>query len=122
LDVYALYVLDAPTPLFAQVFGDDGLSFPGSSSRVLYLGYICPDGDSGIEQCTGWEEEIQGVEVCISEEPAVGIERRCEFESGSQSELGIVLVGVQGNGFEDACDPYQLNIFASYQSAPPLGL
>jgi hypothetical protein len=110
VDYYMLRVLDSPTSIFAQALG-------GGSQRVLYMAYLCPDGDDGLKNCSGWEDEIQGVKFCISEGDAIGIERGCDSGSGSgpDSGTGTVLVGVTSSEFQGDCDAYDLNVFATFQ-------
>lgn len=105
LDFYALQVLDARTPIVAQ-------TYQGSSERVLTMAYLCPDQSDGMDKCSGYKDEIQGIQVCISEGDAIGIERRCDSSTGSQA--GTVLVGVEAREFQGDCDPYGLNVFATY--------
>jgi hypothetical protein len=111
VDLYALQVLDATTPIIAQAYG-------GLSDRVLYMTYLCPDGFEGMDKCSGVTDTVQGIKFCFSEGDAVGIERRCD-ESVS-SAVGTVLVGVQASGFRGTCDSYGLNIFATYETELPI--
>ena len=115
-DYYMLRVLDAPTPIFAQAFG-------GGRQRLLYMAYLCPDGDDGLGTCSGWEDEIDNIKFCVSEGDAIGIERDCDSGSGSGPDPGIgtVLVGVTSSEFQGDCDPYDLNIFATFQGGLPGG-
>lgn len=116
IDNYELQVLDAPTPIVAQVFG-------GSNDRLLYMTYICPDGDEGLDKCSGWEDEIQGVKFCFTDAEAIGIERQCDSDSsgGVKEGIGTVLVGVTSNRAQAECNPYDLRVFATYQTETPLG-
>lgn len=111
VDLYALRVLDADTSIMAQV----SQNFANFDQRLLYLAYICPDGQDGIEFCWGGEGEIEGIRFCLSESGAVALERRCPLQG--PSSLGTVLVGVEPERF-DRCDPYELIVFATYQSEP----
>jgi hypothetical protein len=111
VDYYALRVLDAPTPIIAQAFG-------GSSERILYMTYICPDGEDGMDKCSGSTDEIQGIKFCIAEGDTIGIERRCE--DSASSAIATVLVGVEAKEFRTDCDPYGLNIFATYTTEIPV--
>lgn len=117
VDVYALQVLDVETPIVAQIV-------EGFSDRLLYLTYICPDGEPGLVDCSGWDEAIQGVDLCIAEGEAIAIERKCDPDSigGPEGDIGTVLVAVASNGTQTQCDPYHLNVFASYQAETPFGL
>ena len=116
LDYYELRALDAPTPIIAQVLG-------GPSDRLLFLTYLCPDGKSGLYECSGWEEEIEGTKYCISEGEPVVIARRCEPGStgGPEPGVGTVRVIVAANQFDGTCDPYELQILATYQLELPGG-
>ncbi|MGB5415521.1 MAG: hypothetical protein WBM75_19410 [Polyangiales bacterium] len=116
LDYYELRALDAPTPIIAQVLG-------GPSDRLLFLTYLCPDGKSGLYECSGWEEEIEGTKYCISEGEPVVIERRCEPGStgGPEPGVGTVRVIVAANQFDGTCDPYELQVLATYQLELPGG-
>jgi hypothetical protein len=111
LDFYALQVLDARTPIVAHAFG-------GESSRVLYIAYICPDQSEGMDKCSGSKDEIQGIDFCFSTGDVVGIERRCDGSGGLQT--GTVLVGVAAGEFQGDCDPYGLNVFATYSTEIPV--
>ena len=111
VDFYALRVLDAPTSIVAQAFG-------GSSDRVLYMTYICPNGGGGLSGCSGSVASVQGVEFCVALGDTIGIQRRCGLSVGS--DVGTVLVGVEADVFRADCDPYGLNIFATFgNSVPP---
>jgi hypothetical protein len=111
IDYYALEVLDAPTPIFAQAYG-------GLSRRILSLSYLCPDGFEGIDKCSGSTDSVGGIEFCIDENDTVGIERRCD--SSTSSQIGTVLVGVEAAEFRTDCDGYGLNIFATYGPEIPV--
>jgi hypothetical protein len=111
IDYYALQVLDATTPIVVQTYG-------GSSSQILSLSYLCPDGFEGIEACSGSTDEVQGIEFCIETGNSVGIERRCD--SSASSEIGTVLVGVKSREFRGDCDAYGLSIFATYGTEIPV--
>jgi hypothetical protein len=111
IDYYALEVLDSPTPLVAQAYG-------GSSSRILYLSYLCPDNSVGMDKCSGDTDTVEGYKFCIAEGDVVGIERRCD--SSASTEIGVVLVGVAAKEFRTDCDPYGLNIYATYGTEIPI--
>lgn len=113
IDFYELKVLDSPTPLVAQAYG-------GRSGRILYLRYVCPDTSEGLDKCSGDTGSIGGYKFCIAEGDAVGIERRCD--SSASSEPGTVLVGVAADEFrgESDCDPYGLNVYATYGTEIPV--
>ncbi len=111
VDYYALQVLDAPTPIIAQAFG-------GLSDRILYMTYLCPDGSDGMDKCSGSTDSVQGVKFCISEGDTIGIERRCD--SSASSDIGTVVVGVEARAFRGDCDPYGLNIFATFATEIPI--
>ena len=111
IDIYALQVLDSPTPIIAQAFG-------GLSTRVLSMTYLCPDGFEGLDKCSGSTETIQGIKFCTDEEDVIGIERRCD-ESIS-SAMGTVLVAVEAKEFRSDCDAYGLNIFATFGTEIPV--
>ena len=87
------------------------------------MAYICPNGDDGLGECSGWEEEIEGIKFCFSEGEGIGIERQCNSgpSGGTEGEIGTLLVGVTSNGSQTECDPYELHIFATYQPEIPLG-
>jgi hypothetical protein len=74
--------------------------------------YLCPDGWSGLQGCSGSVETIKGVEFCVTEEDAVAIARWCPGSSGSS--LGVLLVGVEPIEFRGGCDDYGLRIIATY--------
>jgi|GEM_PF-2024252 len=114
IDYYELQVLDAPTSIVVQ-------AFDGSSDRTLYMAYICPDGSDGLDKCAGANEQVQGVKVCVANGDLVGIERRCDSSTAS-SGIGTVLVAVEANTFRGTCDPYGLNIFATYATEIPIQL
>ena len=73
--------------------------------------YLCPNGREGITGCSGSTSSIQDVEFCIANGNAIGIQRRCD---DSSSQTGTVLVGVGSKEFRNECDPYQLEVFATY--------
>ena len=116
VDYYELQVLDAPTPIVAQALGANG-------DRVLYLTYLCPNGDEGVGNCPGWEEEIEGTKFCISQGEAIGIERHCNSGSSGATDSGIgkVLVVVASTQLGSSCDPYELHVLSTYQVEPPDG-
>jgi hypothetical protein len=111
IDYYALQVLDAPTPIMVQAYG-------GASDRILSLTYLCPDGFEGLEDCSGWEDEVQDIKFCHTTDDTIAIERRCE--DGATSGIGTVLVGVAAKEFRGECDGYGLNIIATYGAEVPL--
>ncbi|MGB5812534.1 MAG: hypothetical protein WBG86_18510 [Polyangiales bacterium] len=104
MDYYRLDVLDARTLLVAE------LLIPDSDSQ-LYMAYICPNGESGIEDCTGSTASIDGYKFCVSEERTIGLARGCD--SAGTSGVGQVIVGVQGKGLPGGCLTYDLNVFAT---------
>lgn len=110
VDYYALRVLDASTPIIAQVSG-------GSSSHRVYLAYLCPDGDDGMQDCSASTDSVDDVKFCVVEGNDIGIQRRCDQDS---SQIGTVLVGVESKEFRGQCDPYQLKVFATYQLEVPV--
>ncbi|MDH4281775.1 MAG: hypothetical protein OEV36_03915 [Myxococcales bacterium] len=112
-DYYALRVLDARTAIFAQAYG-------GSSDRMLYMTYLCPDGHDGLDRCSGSKETIQGIEFCVVEGDIIGIERKCD--GNYSASVGTVLVGVESSVFRSDCDPYGLKVFATFQAEPPVAL
>jgi hypothetical protein len=114
LDYYELFVLDAPTPIMAQLSG-------GPGDRLLFLTYLCPDGKSGLDECSGWEEDVDGTKYCISEGEPIVIERGCDADSsgGQETGVGTVRVIVAANQFDGACDPYELQVLATYQLELP---
>jgi hypothetical protein len=116
LDYYELRVLDARTPIIAQTLGALG-------DRLLFLTYLCPDGKSGLEECSGSDEEIEGTTYCISEGEPIFIERECEADStgGPESGVGTVRVIVAANRFDGTCDPYELQVLSTYQLELPPG-
>ena len=113
IDYYALQVLDAPTPIVAEAYG-------GFSDRLVYMTYLCPDGFEGMEDCSGSNEEIEGIKFCMADGDIVGIERRCD--SSASSNIGTILIGVESKEFRRDCDPYRLRIFATYQYELPTAL
>jgi hypothetical protein len=111
VDLYALQVLDATTPILAQTYG-------GSSDRILYLTYLCPDGFEGLDKCSGSTDTVQGIKFCFADGDTIGIERRCD--DSVSSAMGTVLVGVEAREFRGVCDGYGLNIFATFGTAVPV--
>jgi len=111
VDLYALQVLDATTPILAQTYG-------GSSDRILYLTYLCPDGFEGLDKCSGSTDTVQGIKFCFADGDTIGIERRCE--DTVSSGIGTVLIGVEAKEFRTDCDGYGLNIFATYDPEIPI--
>lgn len=105
VDYYVLRVLDASTPIVAQVSG-------GATQRLVFMTYICPDGREGIVDCSGSTDSIGGIEFCVGKAATTGILRRCDESS---SKIGTVLVGVRGVELQGECDPYELDVFATYQ-------
>jgi hypothetical protein len=105
VDYYALRVLDASTPIIAQISG-------GQSKHVLYMTYLCPDGREGMVDCSASTDSMEDLKFCIGAGNAMGIQRRCD---DSSSQIGTVLVGVRASEFEGDCDPYQLKVFATYE-------
>ena len=112
IDLYLLEVLDARTPIVAQLYS-------GLSERILYATYLCPDGSLGMIGCSGNKDGEDGIEFCESEDDFVAIQRDCDT-SGS-SEVGTVLIGVEPKSFRGDCDAYRLKIIATYgQEIPTL--
>ena len=93
----------------------------GLGDRVLFLTYLCPDGKSGLDECSGWEEEVDGIKYCISEGEPIVIQRRCSSGSSGGTELaiGTVRVIVASNQFGGKCDPYELQVLSTYQVELP---
>jgi len=110
VDYYALRVLDARTPIVAQVLG-------GQSSRTLYLTYLCPDGSRGVDKCSGSTDKIAGVEFCVVQGDTIAIERKCD--GSTIAGTGTVLVGVEARSFRGVCEPYGLKVFATYSAEIP---
>ncbi len=115
IDLYALQVLDSDTSLFAHV----NAQFGSSDEQYVYMAYICPDGQDGIEFCFGPQDEIDGITFCTSDGESVGLVRRCEPQG--PFGLGTVLVGIEPKDFNQ-CNPYELTILATYTPEPPGGL
>ncbi len=108
-------MLDAPTPIIAQAPGASG-------DRLLFLTYICPDGESGLVECSGWEEEVDGIKYCISEGEPIVIQRGCNSGStGGPESVGTVRVIVASTEFGGKCDPYELQVLSTYQLELPGG-
>jgi hypothetical protein len=105
VDFYAIETLDVGTPIIAK-------AYDAKSKRRLAMTYLCPDGWSGLQGCSGSVETIKGVEFCVTEEDAVAIARWCPGSSGSS--LGVLLVGVEPIEFRGGCDDYGLRIIATY--------
>jgi hypothetical protein len=113
LDFYALDVLDAPTPIFAQAYG-------GRSRRILYLAYRCPDTSDGMDKCSGSTYSIDDTKFCKADGDSIGIERRCDSGASSEPPTGTVIVGVAAEEFEGDCDGYNLHIFATDGTEVPV--
>ena len=113
VDIYRLQVLDARTPILAQIYG-------GSSQRILSVAYVCPDGADGIDKCSGSTDSVQGVEFCVDVAEVIGIERRCD--DSASSAMGTVFVAVEAKEFRGDCDGYGLNIYATYATEVPVEL
>ena len=111
IDFYAIETLDAGTPIIAR-------TYDGESETRLAMTYLCPDGWSGLQGCSGSVETINGVEFCVTEEDAVAIARWCPGSSGSS--LGVLLVGVEPGEFRGGCDDYGLKIIATYGQELPI--
>lgn len=110
-DFYVLDVLDAPTNLVAQVYN-------GESDHTIKLGYYCPNGWSGLIQCSsGQTQWINGYEFCVSDEDTVSIARSCGGSSGSDE--GEVFVAVEAREFRGDCDVYGLKVLATYEGVAP---
>ena len=105
IDYYALEVLDARTPILAQAYN-------GSSRRILSLAYLCPDGFSGMVDCSDNTDFVQGIEFCVTDSDTLGIERQCD--TSASSVVGTLLVGVTSKEFQGDCDGYGLKIMATY--------
>ncbi|UCH28430.1 MAG: hypothetical protein JSV06_09115, partial [Myxococcales bacterium] len=102
---YALEVLDARTPILAQAYN-------GLSRRILSVAYLCPDGFSGMVDCSDNTDFVQGIEFCVTDSETLGIERQCD--TSASSEVGTLLVGVTSKEFQGDCDGYGLKIMATY--------
>jgi hypothetical protein len=112
VDLYLLEVLDARTPIVAQLYN-------GLSERILYATYLCPDGSLGMIGCSGDKDDEEGIEFCASEQDFVAIQRDCDTSVSSQ--VGTLLIGVEPKSFRGDCDPYGLKIIATYgQEIPTL--
>lgn len=105
VDLFTLKVLDARTPIVAQVYD-------GSSRRALYVTYLCPDGYPGVVECSGSTDTVQGIEFCVTDGDVVGLQRACDKSVSGQ--VGTLLVGVEPTDFEGKCDKYGLKIIATY--------
>ena len=104
IDYYAIQTLDTWTPVFGEVYN-------GESERLLSMTYMCPDGWSGLTECSGWIENINGIEFCVSDESKIAIGRDCGAQS---TKIGTLLIGVEATEFRGDCDAYGLKIIASY--------
>ena len=112
IDLYALEVLDALTPIVAQIYNAE-------SEHVLSMTYLCPDGFAGMVGCSDNLDERQGIEFCTTREDWIGIQRSCEKATGS--EVGTVLIAVEVKDFLGSCDGYGLKIMATFgQEIPTL--
>lgn len=111
VDIYELFVLDASTPLVAQVYN-------GFSDRILAITYICPDGSVGMYECTGWHDDFGGQDVCWTDEDVIAIQRWCD--GPSTNETGTVRVAVEALEHRGDCDEYGLKILATYGQSEPL--
>jgi hypothetical protein len=110
IDYYAIQALDSWTPVVAEAYN-------GTSDRLIGLTYLCPDGWPGLTECSGWIENIKGIDFCVSNERSVAIGRDCP---ASDEKLGMVLVGVEPIEFRGDCDAYGLKVIASYGGIRPL--
>jgi len=110
VDFYAVQTLDARTPIIVQ-------TYDGESKARLLTTYLCPDGWTGMQGCSGWIETIKGIEFCVTDEDDIAIQRWCP--SGGSSSLGTLLVGVEPTDFRGDCDAYGLKITATYAQEPP---
>ena len=110
VDLYALEVLHASTPIVAQLYD-------GKSERILSMTYLCPDGFVGMVGCSDWVDDEQGIEFCSSQDDFVGIQRWCD--QSASSEVGTVLVAVQSEEFRGDCDGYGLQVLATFGPEPP---
>lgn len=111
VDVYELLVLDAPTPLVAQLYN-------GHSDRILAITYICPDGFVGMYECTGWHDEVAGLDVCWTDEDVIAIQRWCD--GTAEDDVGLLRVAVEAREHRGDCDEYGLKILATYGQSLPL--
>lgn len=105
IDYYALEVLDSDTVLIADVF-------EGRGQYTVHMTYICPDGQLGIQDCSGSKDSLEGIEFCVDNDGLVGLTRFCKESPVSAG--GTVLVGVRAKEFASDCDDYGLKIFATY--------
>jgi hypothetical protein len=110
VDYYAIQTLDSWTPVSVEAYN-------GQSDRLVALTYLCPDGWPGLAECSGWIENIDGIDFCVSNERTVAIGRQCP---ASSEKLGMVLIGVQPIEFRGDCDAYGLKVIATYGSVLPL--
>lgn len=111
VDFYRLDILDAPTLISAELSSSGG-------QTTLGLAYVCPDGESGIEACSGSTDSRHGFKFCVSEDRTVAISRLCE-KSGLFG-TGELYVLVELDGFSGICFPYDLNVYAT--NAAVIGL
>lgn len=105
IDYYALQILDTDTILAAELL-------VGAGDYKLLMTYVCPSGGPGMKGCTGSTESFDGLKYCTSGDRSVGITRECELIGAGG--VGTLLVGVQAKGFSGVCEPYDLNIVATY--------
>lgn len=111
IDYYALEVLDSDTLLVADVF-------EGRGEYTVHMTYICPDGQTGIEDCSGSSDTLEGMKFCLADDGLVGLARYCE--KSPVSAMGTILLSVRAKGFAGGCDEYGLRIFATYATSETL--
>lgn len=104
-DYFVLQILDADTILAAELL-------VGAGDYKLFMTYICPSGEPGMLGCSGSTDSFDGLKYCTSDDRSIGITRACE--SIGLGEVGTMIVGVQTKAFPGICEPYDLNIFATY--------
>jgi hypothetical protein len=111
VDYYAIQTLDVWTPVVAETYNNE-------SGRLIAMTYLCPDGWTGLAGCSGWVENIDGIDFCVSDGRQVAIGRKCS--SGSGSKIGTLLIGVEPTDFRGDCDAYGLKVIASFAEILPL--
>jgi len=83
------------------------------------MAYLCADGWPGMASCSGWIENVKGIDFCVSDERSVSIDRECP--GGQTSRVGTLLIGVRPTEFRGDCDAYGLKVVATYGILlPPL--
>ncbi len=110
IDYYALQVRDANTALVAEIF-------EGAGRYTLHLAYICPNGDSGVVDCSESTEQLEGIDFCKTDNNFVALTRDCDSEGVAAT--GTVLVGVRSKDVAGVCDAYGLRVFATFGPSQP---